>query len=85
MNEEGVLAMSGYYFDNGSFLPFVWMFWDYPAQSFFKGKHQRVNFDFQSQIEGICHDKEGQFFISSESTLIRDGQLFRFDTNPWVR
>ena len=86
LNEEnGTLALCGYYFDNGSFLPFVWLFWDYPSQSFFKGKKQRVNFPILAQIEGICYDKEGQFYISSESSLLTKGQLYHFDARKWLK
>jgi len=83
--EDGTVALCGYYFDNGIFLPFVWLLWDYPAQSFFKGKQQRVNFPMYAQIEGICYDKDGQFYISSESSIVTKGQLYRFDARKWTR
>lgn len=84
LNEaDGTVALCGYYFDNGNFLPFVWLLWDYPGQSFFKGKQQRVNFPMLAQIEGICYDKDGQFYISSESSLLTKGQLYRFDARKW--
>ena len=85
LNEDGTVALCGYYFDEGTFLPFVWLLWDYPAQSFFKGKKQRVNFSIFSQIEGICYDKEDQFYISSESTMLTKGQLYRFDAKKWMK
>ena len=83
--EDGVVALSGYYYDNGDFLPFVWLFWEYPNLSFFKGKHQRVNFDFQSQIEGIAYLKDGQFLISSEAVMLKHGQLFYFNPMRFIR
>ncbi len=83
--EDGVVALSGYYYHHGSFLPFVWLFWDYPNQSFFKGKHHRVNFEFQAQIEGIAYDKDGQFLISSEASMMKQGQLFQFDAKQFIK
>jgi len=82
---DGTVALCGYYFDKGTFLPFVWLLWDYPGHSFFQGKQQRVNFPMLAQIEGICYDKEGQFYISSESTILSKGQLYRFDARKWIK
>jgi len=83
--EDGVVALSGYYYQSGSFLPFVWLFWEYSNQSFFKGKNQRVNFAFQSQIEGITYHENGQFLISSEASLMKQGQLFQLDSKRWIK
>lgn len=82
---DRVVGLSGYFYDNGRFLPFVWWLWDYPEQSFFSGKQQRINLPHHVQVEGICYDKEGQFFISSESSMLKAGQLFRADATQWMK
>ena len=82
---DGTVALAGYVFDNGSFLPFVWLLWDYPNQSFLSGKQQRINLPFMAQVEGVCHDQGDHFYISSESTLFTKGQLYRLDAGKWKR
>ena len=81
---DRVVGLSGYFYDEGNFLPFVWWLWDYPEQDFFSGKKQRINLPHHVQVEGICYDKDGQFFISSESSLLKAGQLFKADARQWL-
>lgn len=84
IGDTGVIALSGYYFDQGNFFPFLWLFWEYPDKSFFQGQAQRINFNFQAQMEGICYDQNGYFFLSSESSRHGKGQLFHFDSKKWT-
>lgn len=76
--ETGEVVLSGYFYDDGTFLPFAWMFWDYSGQSFFRGKSKRVNFDFHAQIEGVGYSSNGQCYICSESTMTSNGRLYEF-------
>ena len=82
---DRVVGLTGYFYDNGRFLPFVWWLWDYPEQDFFSGKKQRINLPYHVQVEGICYDKDGQFFLSSESSMLKAGQLFRTDAKQWLK
>lgn len=84
--KENVLVLSGYKYDtqNSSYNPFLWIFWDYPENQFFKGKSQRVNFPFDKQIEGISFLGEGIFIISSESEHLGLGALYLFDSKKWT-
>ena len=84
--EKGVLALVGYNFNPqaGHFGPFVWFFWDYPNNHFFKGKRKRVNLPVFAQTEGICYWKDLKFLISSEKSGMTDGKLMVIDAEQWV-
>ncbi len=84
--ENGVLALLGYNLDPavGNFGPFVWLFWDYPNQDFFRGKSKRINMPVIAQSEGIAYWKEGKFLISTEKTRMMRGKLMVFDAKKWI-
>jgi len=84
--KNGVLALVGYNLnpDIGYFGPFVWLFWEYPGNQFFRGKSKRINLPFISQAEAITYWKDGQFIIGTEQTALMGGKLMVFDAKKWI-
>lgn len=85
-HEDRVVALLGYNLDPEiiNFGPFVWLFWDYPANDFFQGKSKRINMPVIAQAEGIAYWKEGKFLISTEESKIMRGKLMVFDAKKWI-
>lgn len=88
--DNNVLALVGYNvfkeFGKWGFKPFVWLLYDYPELDFFAGKSKRVDFpSLQLQMEGICYNTNGKFYISSEAESGGDAFLFDFDAQKWVK
>lgn len=82
-----ILVLTGYKFngENRSFNPFLWTFWEYSDNQFFKGKNQRINFPMDKQVEGVCLFEEGQFLLSSEGGFGKMGELYLFNPKKWVK
>lgn len=81
--ESNTLCLLGFEINNDRYLPFVWIFYDYPNTDFFRGKNKRVDLAIEAQTEGIAHQRDGLFFISSENENDTQGNLFLFDAEKW--
>ena len=84
--ENKILALVGYNFqvETDYFGPFVWLFWDYPANQYFQGKQKRINLPYIAQAEAITYWKDGQFLISTEESRQTKALLMLFDAKRWI-
>ena len=75
------VALSGYTKDNKKVHPFIWLFSDFPANSFFDGRATRLDIPDHLQVEAISFDKEGRILFTNEEEESGIGRLYRIDTD----
>ncbi len=73
--DRKVLVLSGY----ESFYPYLWVFYDFPGTSFFRGKAVKVRYPeyFRAQTEGVTFLDEDTILVSSETTRL-PGRIYAF-------
>ena len=77
--ENEVLVLLGYNDYVLGHAPFIWCFWDFPENDFFKGKSKRFNLNFSEQTEGITFEQAGVILISTEKEDGIGGNIWRVD------
>ena len=66
LNPTGnILALQGYYK--------LWLFYDFPEDQFFKGRHVEVLLNDESQKEAVCFTTDSTLLITDERSLIFTG------------
>ncbi len=78
------LVLQGY--KNRSWVPFMWIMYDFPGAKVFEGNKRRISMPhiITTQTEGITFSKGNEVFISSESTKIGKQSLYKVDLNKWL-
>ena len=79
-----VLVLLGYNDYLLGYAPFIWCFWDFEGNDFFKGKSKRFNLNLSEQTEGIAITEYGVVFISSEKEAGSGGNIWRVDLRQHI-
>jgi len=81
-NEDtGVLALLGYVYKpaDASMHPFLYLFYDFPDNNFFGGRHLHIDLGIQEQAEGLTFVDENTLYIGCEAESGGQGDLYQFD------
>lgn len=84
--ESGVLALLGYVYkpSDGSMHPFLYLFYDFPDNNFFKGKHKRIDLGIMDQTEGLSFVDASTLYIAAEAESGGQGNLYQFDISGLI-
>ncbi len=69
-----------------SWVPFMWILWDYADNRFFSGNKRRIDMlnVTATQTEGICYVNGKKGVISSEGNSLFTQTMYNFSTAPWT-
>lgn len=82
--ENKVLILLGYEKNMLGYQPFVWCFWDFSAQDFFKGQSKRFDLNINEQAEGLAHIRNGIIYISTEKEMTIGGNIWEVDLQVYL-
>jgi hypothetical protein len=85
LSENGKqLVLVGY--TNHTWIPFIWLMFDFEGQDFFSGNKRRIDMLNlpATQTEGICFIKGEKGIISSESNPLFSPTVYDFSTTRWT-
>jgi len=82
--DDNELILVGY--TNGSWIPFLWVMFDFENENFFAGNKRRIDMInvAATQTEGICYVKGKQGIISSENNPLFNQTMYNFTTSQWT-
>ena len=83
--QKNELVLQGY--KNRSWIPFLWIFYDFPGANVFDGNKRRIIMPqiIATQTESIVFtDNSGHVFITSEATKIGKQSLYSLNTEKWT-
>lgn len=83
-DDNTLLCMLGYNYENRTNYPFIWLFWNFEGTDFFGGQQRKIILDMEKQTEGITFYKDHQFIFSCESERKGKGELFLFDAGAYL-
>lgn len=78
------LILTGY--TQQTYVPFVWMLFDFKGRDFFGGNKRRVELLnlITTQIEGVAYSGAYSAYISAEKSQSFSARLFRLNTGEWT-
>lgn len=79
------MVLLGY--TNGSWIPFMWLFFDFQEHRFFSGNKRRIDMPkvTATQTEGLVFSRGDEGFISSESNPLFMPTMYHFDIGTWTQ
>ncbi|MEM9820492.1 MAG: hypothetical protein AAF985_05450 [Bacteroidota bacterium] len=84
--DQPALALLAYEYDNGGFLPFIWLFSAFPSHDFFAGRSVKIDIPFQVQAESITFENSTQLIFAAESESGRSADfIYRLDASEWLQ
>lgn len=82
--EARQVVLTGY--SKGTYVPFLWILWDFPGFDFLKGNKRRfelVNL-LATQTEGVAFYAPFRTFVSAEKSSGYSARVFRLNTSMWT-
>jgi len=82
--EARQVVLTGY--SKGTYVPFLWILWDFPGFDFFKGNKRRfelVNL-LATQTEGVAFYAPFRAFVSAEKSAGYSARVFQLNTSIWT-
>jgi hypothetical protein len=82
--DENEIILTGY--TNKTYLPFVWLLFDFIDYNFFSGNKRRIDLVnlTTTQVEGVTYLNEKQALISAENSPTFSARAFRFSSDQWT-
>ncbi len=82
--ETNQLVLVGY--TNRTWLPYMWIMFDFRGNDFFSGNKRRINFTrlVTNQIEAVAFTEPGKVVITSERSKTAAARAFAINTVNWV-